>query len=155
MRKFLLLLGMALIVMAAVVPAAMAQSADAQGSAAFKGTGVLHAVGSGLARFEGSGAVRGTLVAGTLTVRGAEQVYVQGFGRKEVLPDGTERYIGVRGNFAVSGRNLTFAIEGTGINVTAAGRGAAWLRGTGHYWVDGRYIGPWPGDPRPVTVGQP
>ena len=148
-------IGLGLVVPAALVvalvgaaPAAAAEpGASTTGrTAVVAGSGTLAARGSGVARLGGSYVVVGAMDGGSIRIVGAgplATIRVTGWTSKTRLADGTLIYRGVHGTFHVAGRTLGTTIASTAMRFIATGHGAAFLRGEGQYWVNGRGPLPW------------
>jgi len=101
------------------------------------GSGTLTASGDGLAGIRGNGTV--TLSGnGVLYIRdraGDASIQVSGNGTRRELPNGWIRYVGFRGEAVVSGSQITVALSGYDIQLTASGTGKFVLRGHGSYTI--------------------
>jgi hypothetical protein len=102
------------------------------------GSGTLTASGDGLAGIRGSGTV--TISGnGILWIRdraGDASIQVSGNGTKRELSNGWIRYAGFQGEAVVSGSQITVALSGYDIRLTASGTGKFVLRGNGTYTVE-------------------
>jgi len=113
------------------VPGAQADEAE--------GIGHMWARGAGYAEIHGRGVVDiSAHGVGTVWVRGAEVLRAQGQGRRWDLPDGTVVFAGWRGHIHIEGRNLAVRMLGGVIEFTAAGEGSVFLKGAGHYRINGQ-----------------
>jgi hypothetical protein len=116
--------------------AADAATAD---QAVFAGTGWLWAKGAGHAQVHGDGVVK---IAGhgaaTIRVEGADVLRAQGRGRRWDLPDGSTVFAGWRGRIHATGEELDVKMWGGIIEFGAKGTGWVFLRGRGHYRVNGQ-----------------
>jgi len=140
MRKFVLTLVLGLVLTALAVPsAAFARPAE-------RGDGTLavkNAVGQVTIRAQGT--VLGRIANGTLTIldlspNGSNDTQVFGFDRKPRLrPDGTSVYQGSDMRFRVVGGQYTVVVLGSGINLSAVGRGSVLGQGVtdGVFSTDG------------------
>ena len=101
------------------------------------GSGTLTASGDGLAGIRGSGTATISR-SGILWIRdraGDASIQVSGNGTKSELPSGWIRYAGFQGEAVVSGSQITVALSGYDIQLTASGTGKFVLRGNGSYTV--------------------
>jgi hypothetical protein len=103
-----------------------------------EGTGTIKAIGAGVARVEGDGRVeiRG-LGIGTVWVRGAEDLRAAGRGIRWDLPGGVVYFVGWSGHIEARGENMVVNMAGSLIEFKATGTGTVYLKGRGHYWING------------------
>jgi len=136
--KILVAVGLMLVLILGFVPGAQAEAVE--------GTGRIWAKGVGYAEIHGRGVVDiSAHGVGTVMVKGAEVLRAQGQGRRWDLPDGTVVFAGWQGHIHVEGRGLAVRMLGGIIEFTAVGEGSVFLKGTGHYRLNGR-PGAWPRD---------
>lgn len=105
-------------------------------------TGIELAGGSGLATLSLKGAALGTVARGVVTIRersasGEVEILVHGYEWERELPDGSMLYGGEGIRFRVFGGAWRIRVQGSGINVSAVGRGLVGLRGSGRYSLAG------------------
>jgi len=136
--KILVAAALMLVLILGLVPGAQAEQAEGTGRIWVKGVGYVEINGRGVVDISGHG-------AGTVMVKGAEVLRAQGQGRRWDLPDGTVLFAGWQGHIHVEGGGLTVRMLGGIIEFTAAGKGSLFLKGTGHYRLNGQ-PGVWPRD---------
>jgi hypothetical protein len=132
-------------VFAIFAPAANAEE-DGRGEVAQPGRGALSAHGTGLVALKGGGEVYVNANRGILLVKdlsGDAVVRVEGVGGSGSW-NGFEVYFGT-GEAYVEGRDVAVIVVGTDIDLRAHGKGWAYLKGHGHYFVNG--FGPFRWDP--------
>jgi hypothetical protein len=132
-RKVLILLSLLLIPSLGI-----ATAAEAEGTVG-PGRGELSAKGVGYAELHGEGEV--DIVgqgAAVFWIKGADTLRAQGQGRRWELPDGTVILAGWRGHIHVEGQELAIRMLGGIIQFSAEGKGWAFLKGRGHYRLDGQ-----------------
>ncbi len=122
-----------MLVVAAVVAVVLVSGAGVARADSSTGTGTLHAQGYGTVGIRGSGMVEIGQGAGTVWIKGADEIESEGRGRKTELPDGTIRLTGYSGEITITGQELQVRIVGGAIDVTATGTGTVVLRGQGTY----------------------
>lgn len=134
---------------------------SASASAAFRIPAGSEAValqdGVGKARLALRGAVVGNFTRGVVVItrpaKGAVTVDVDGAERVRQLNGRTTLYRGTDVRFYVTGRTVV-AVRGSGIDVSAVGRGRLTLRGTGgKYSIAGGKSRNWPRSARTFRVG--
>lgn len=130
-----------MMVLMIVVAVAAANTGSAL-AAPVAGEGTLSATGVGTVGLTGSGTVAIGPGAGTVWVAGAEDIQVEGRGRRTVLPDGTVRLTGYSGSITIVGEDMRVRIAGGAIGVEAYGKGSAVLQGEGSY-TTGNGSGNW------------
>jgi hypothetical protein len=130
-RKVLVVVSLLLILSLGTAVVAEAAEVEGRGRLWAKGIGYAEIHGSGVVNIEAHG-------AGTVRVKGAEVLRAQGQGRRWDLPDGTTVFAGWRGHIHVEGRGLAVNMLGGIIEFTAQGAGSVFLKGRGHYWVNGQ-----------------
>jgi len=110
----------------------------AVGAEKAEGTGTIKAIGTGVARVEGDGKVeiRG-LGIGTVWVRHADGLRATGRGIRWDLPGGTVYFLGWSGHIEARGEDMVVNMVGSLIEFKAMGSGTVYLRGRGHYWING------------------
>jgi hypothetical protein len=134
-RRVLMTVVVALSLLVVLTPmvAATAQAEEVEGC------GRLWARGAGYAKVHGDGVVDVSAHGvGTVAVKGSEVLRAQGWGRRWDLPDGTTVFAGWQGHIHIQGRDLGVRMVGGIIEFTAAGRGWVFLKGRGHYRVNGQ-----------------
>jgi len=136
--KILVAACLMLALMLGLVPGAQAEEVEGAGHIWAKGAGYAEIHGHGVVDISAHG-------VGTVWVKGAEALRAQGQGRRWDLPDGTVVFAGWRGHIHVEGGGLAVKMLGGIIEVTAAGEGSVFLKGTGHYRLNGQ-PGVWPRD---------
>jgi hypothetical protein len=136
--KILVAVALILALMLGLVPGAQAEEVEGVGRIWAKGAGYAEIRGRGVVDISAHG-------VGTVWVNGAEVLRAQGRGRRWDLPDGTIVFAGWQGHIHVEGRGLTVRMLGGVIEFTAAGEGSVFLKGIGHYRINGR-PGAWPRD---------
>ena len=136
--KILVAAALMLVLILGFVPGAQAEQAEGTGRIWVKGVGYVEINGRGVVDISGHG-------AGTVMVKGAEVLRAQGQGRRWDLPDGTVVFAGWQGHIHVEGRDVAVRMLGGIIEFTAAGEGSVFLKGTGHYRLNGQ-PGVWPRD---------
>ncbi len=144
-RWFLAATGIAALLAGALLAGGVASAEE--GSVSVSGTGVIAAQGDGLAHLHGRMVFKGAARAAVLLVKddaGDASVDVSGYGEHIELPDGTDVYFGFHGQATVMGSNVHVVVVGDDIRFRAAGRGRAYLKGQGQYWVNGIGPFPWP-----------
>jgi hypothetical protein len=127
---------------------ALAPAASAAPSAVIAGTGVLDAHGNGLVAVKGNIDMRASASEGILLVKdesGDAFVHVEGHG-DVVRWNGFTLYFGFHGDATVIGRGVAVIVLGKDVDVHAAGRGWAYLKGNGSYFVNGHGPFPWNAD---------
>ncbi len=137
----------------------LASASAAAGTAAGAGgeTGIELVSGAGLASLNLRGAVLGTIARGTVTIRarpGLEEVeiFVLGHEWTRELADGATMYGGRGIRFRVFRGSWRVRVQGSGINVSAVGRGVVGLRGRGRYSLAGRPYERWPTSYRAIRL---
>ncbi|MCC6224005.1 MAG: hypothetical protein IT201_11020 [Thermoleophilia bacterium] len=129
--------------LASLTAAALCLATVASPAAAARGgTGIELVGGSGLATLSLKGAALGTVARGVLTIRersgSAEvEILVHGYDWERELSNGGMLYGGEGIRFRVFGGAWRLRVQGSGINVSAVGRGFAGLRGSGRYSLAG------------------
>lgn len=141
--KILVAVGLMLALILVVVPGAQAEEAEGAGHIWAKGAGYAEVHGRGVLDVSAHG-------VGTVMVKGAEVLRAQGQGRRWDLPDGTIVFAGWRGHIHVEGRGLSVKMLGGIVEFTAAGNGSVFLKGSGHYRLNG-HPGFWP--PEGIWLG--
>jgi len=108
------------------------------------GNGVLEAQGDGLAGVRGNGeiSIKGNGVLWIKDHAGDAEISVSGKGVRHEMANGWVRYSGFSGEVHVCGSNVTAALSGYDIDLTANGTGRFILRGNGHYHT-GTDAGDW------------
>ena len=114
-------------------------AAVAEAQSLTRGSGRVWAKGVGYAEVHGNGQVDiEAHGVGTVRVRGAEVLRAQGHGRRWDLPDGTVVFAGWRGHIYAASHDLEVQMLGGVIEFIARGDGWVFLKGIGHYDVNGR-----------------
>ncbi len=110
---------------ALIVPSAAAQEPE-------HNPHMLVADGDGLAMLAGKGIIylSGDGILWVKTEQGAS-VTVEGYGQKEVFPDGWQQYAGFHGTAFIKGRRVRVIVAGVDVHLEATGRGRAYLWGHG------------------------
>ena len=104
-----------------------------------RGEGSLTGQGDGIAILWGRGTVD-LSGNGTLWIKdraGDAVTEVTGQGEKKEFPDGWLQYAGFHGTAHVEGSGVVVIVAGVDIELTAHGRGRAWLWGHGSYQSSG------------------
>jgi hypothetical protein len=112
------------------------------------GAGVLDAHGTGVAAVKGLMDYHATADAGLLLVKdinGDARVDVDGFGGTGEWR-GFKVYFGIRGNVHVVGSDVAVIVVAHDIDLHAAGKGWAFLKGEGTFTANGRGPFPWTED---------
>lgn len=142
----------ALFVVAAAVLSAFAPGAAAetppQTDAVVAGRGVLVAHGTGVAAVKGRMDYRATAGEGVLLVKdiaGDARVEVGGIGGSGEW-HGFKVYFGFHGSAHITGSQVAVIVVGRDIDLRAAGRGWAYLKGHGTYSVNGHEPQRWTED---------
>jgi hypothetical protein len=117
-----------------------------------EGTGAIKAIGAGVARVEGDGRVEiRALGIGTVWVRNADRLKATGRGIRWDLPGGVAYFVGWKGHIEAGGEDIVVNMMGSLIEFKAAGTGTVYLRGRGHYWINGEK-GLWSSDGATVEM---
>ncbi len=140
------IMGAAALAFSAFAPAASA--APPSPDVVIAGRGVLDAQGNGLV------AMRGNIDAAVSADRGILLVKDESTDAVVRVDDygdvahwgGFTVYFGFRGNATIIGKHVAVIVIGGEVNVHAAGRGWAFLKGEGHYFVNGHGPFPWDRD---------
>lgn len=134
------------VALSALAPAVSAgEERDGREGTFLRGAGVLDAYGNGLVAVKGRIDLAATADGGILLVKdeaGDAVVRVRGDGRT-VSWRGFTVYFGLDGEATVTGSNVGVVIVGEQIRLHAAGRGWAYLKGHGEFFVNGRGPFPW------------
>lgn len=143
--------------LAATLVLASASAAAGTALAAGGETGIELVSGAGLANLNLRGAVLGTIARGTVTIRarpGREEVeiFVLGHEWARELADGATMYGGRGIRFRVFRGSWRVRAQGSGINVSAVGRGVVGLRGQGRYSLAGGPYERWPASYRAIIL---
>lgn len=148
-------LGVAAFAFSAFAPSASA-AAPSRGTI-ISGRGVLDANGNGLIAVKGSLDMSVSAQEGALLIKdesGDAVVHVEGHG--EVTHwNGFTLYVGFNGHATIIGRGVAVIVVGRDIDLHAAGRGWAYLKGTGRYFVNGHGPFPWNNDGGFASVTPP
>jgi hypothetical protein len=136
--KILVAVGLMLVLMVGLVPGAQADELEGIGHIWAKGIGYAEIHGRGVVDISAQG-------VGTVMVKSAEVLRAQGQGRRWDLPDGTVLFAGWRGHIHAEGQGLSVKMLGGIIEFAAAGEGSVFLKGAGHYRLNGQ-PGVWPRD---------
>lgn len=146
MRRIASVLGVAavalLVGMSVLAPAASAE----EGEVIIGGQGTLSAHGNGVAALKGRMELSANANRGILLVKdiaGDAEVDVRGIGGSGSW-NGFDVYYGA-GAAHITGSHVAVIIIGTDIDLRAHGKGWAFLKGRGSYWVNGH--GPFAWDP--------
>jgi len=118
-----------------------------------EGTGIIRAIGAGLARVHGTGRVDiAAKGIGTVLVRNAQTIQATGRGFRQDLPGGIALFAGFAGHIHVAGEGMTVEMAGGLIEFKAMGTGTVFLQGRGRYWAAGQ-VGDW--SPDGITANLP
>jgi hypothetical protein len=137
----------AITAVAALSVAAFAPATSADGGTRLVGRGVLDAQGDGLVAAKGKMDLTATADGGVLLVKdiaGDARVHVRGQGGSTTW-HGFTVYFGFEGQARVTGSDVGVIVVGENIDLTAIGKGWAYLKGTGEYMVNNH--GPFPWNP--------
>jgi len=148
LRKMTIVAGLAMVLVSCLAFSPPGASAEEdRGDIVLVGRGVLGAHGTGLAAVKGHiremhvNANRGILLV--KDIAGDAQVEVHGVGGSGEW-NGFDVYYGA-GRAEISGSHVAVIVVGTDIDLRAAGRGWAYLKGHGYFFVNG--AGPFPWNP--------
>ena len=146
---------MASMAFAAVAPAASAAEPTPEATprphripALLRGAGVLDAQGDGVAAVKGLMDYTATASDGILLVKdlnGDAQIEVSGDGGTGQWR-GFTAYFGVNGSAHITGTDVAVILVGNNIDLHVAGRGWAFLKGTGSFTANGHGPFPWTAD---------
>lgn len=137
LRKVLTLTVVVVVAMLAVVPVVSAEEVRGEGSLTAQGDGIAILRGKGTVDLSGNGILWIRDVAGDAVIE------VTGEGEKEEFPDGWLQYAGFHGTAHVSGSRIAVIVAGVDVELTAHGRGVAWLWGHGSYQSSADGAGKW------------
>lgn len=127
LRKVLTLIVVAVVAMLAVAPVASAEEVRGRGSLTAEGDGIAILRGRSTVDLSGNGILWVKDVAGDAVIE------VTGSGQKEEFPDGWLQYAGFHGTAHIEGSRIAVIVAGVDVELTAEGRGMAWLWGHGSY----------------------
>jgi len=141
-------LGAAALAVAAVAPGALAAEPTPATNAVIGGTGVLDARGDGLVAVKGAMDYHASGTEAVLLVKdegGNAFINVSGYGTTFHW-NGFTAYAGFHGTAHIIGGDVAVILVGRDLNVDVAGRGWAYLKGNGAYFVNGHGPFPWSPD---------
>ncbi|MBC7233911.1 MAG: hypothetical protein H5T68_11805 [Chloroflexi bacterium] len=143
-KKVLTLMVVVMAMLAAVLPV-HAEGVSGEGSLSAQGDGIAILAGRGTVDLSGNGVLWIKDKAGNAVIQ------VTGEGEKKEFPDGWLQYAGFHGTAHVEGSRIVVIVAGVDIEMTARGRGRAWLWGHGSYQGSADGSGEW-GSRRGVRV---